>query len=295
MTLTRAFNGSSVEQVLKLLDEYKGSAKIIAGGTDIIIALRENKISPQVLIDVSKLEELKKIEYVDNKIKIGSAVTYTQIVESSLFMDNLYGLSKACRLVGSPQIRNKGTIGGNIANASPAADSIPPLIALEAELRISSIRGERTVSLEDYFSDKATNGLKEDELLVSIEFEKPKDNEILSFSKLGLRKALAISRITLSMLVGIDENNKIDSIRVASGSIGKHPMREKDVEIALLGLNFNSEIYKIAVEALHNSMDLRLKGRSTYPYKRRAVISLMEELIKDSKGYFGEAVVQDAD
>ena len=291
MTLHWAYNVSSIEQVLELLEKHKGKAKIIAGGTDIIIHLREEKISPEILIDISKIEKLKKIECEGNRIKIGSAVTYTQIVEDILFSGNLYGLRKACRMVGSPQIRSRGTIGGNIANASPAADSAPPLIALGAELKIASTRGERTVSVEDYFSDKATYGLKEDELLIGIEFDKPRENEILSFSKLGLRKALAISRITLSMLIGLDNEQRIESIRVASGSIGRYPMREIDVEKALLGLKMNDDISKLAIMALHKSMDQRLKGRSTYPYKRRAVISLMEEVIRNSESYFKEVVM----
>lgn len=194
-------------------------------------------------------------------------------------------------MVGSPQIRNKGTIGGNVANASPAADSIPPLIALGSELKIASTRGERSVNVEDYFSNNDVYGLKENELLIGIEFDKIKENEILSFSKLGLRKALAISRITLSMLIGLDNEQRIENIRVASGSIGKYPMREIDVEKALLGRKINDDTSKLAIMALHKSMDQRLKGRSTYPYKRRAVISLMEEVIKDSKCYFKEVVM----
>ena len=291
MTLHWAYNGSSIEQVLELLEKHKGKAKIIAGGTDIIIHLREEKISPEILIDISKIEKLKKIECEGNRIKIGSAVRYTQIVEDKLFRDNLYGLYKSCKMVGSPQIRNKGTIGGNVANASPAADSIPPLIALGSELKIASTRGERSVNVEDYFSNNAVYGLKENELLIGIEFDKIKENEILSFSKLGLRKALAISRITLSMLIGLDNEQRIENIRVASGSIGKYPMREIDVEKALLGRKINDDTSKLAIMALHKSMDQRLKGRSTYPYKRRAVISLMEEVIEDSKCYFKEVVM----
>ncbi|WFA07834.1 FAD binding domain-containing protein [Tissierella sp. Yu-01] len=291
MALNQVFNGESKIQVLELLKEYNGKAKLIAGGTDVIIALRNNKISPKVLIDISKIEELRRIESKDNKITIGSAVTYTQIVENNLFDSNLYGFKKACRLVGSPQIRNKGTIGGNIANASPAADSIPPLIALGAKLNISSSTGERKLLLEDYFNDMKGNTLKADELLVSIEFEIPKKNQILGFSKLGLRKALAISRVTLSSLIGIDEDINIESIRVASGSIGKYPMREKEVEEALIGKRFNSEILKVAVNSLQASMDTRLVGRSTLPYKRKAVITLLEEVYKDNLSYFNEVTL----
>jgi len=291
MALNQVYNGSSIEQVLQLLEEYKSEAKVIAGGTDIIIALRNSKISPKILIDIAKIEELRKIQAIDNKIVIGAAVTYTQIVESDLFRESLYGLYKACKMVGSPQIRNKGTIGGNIANASPAADSIPPLIALGAILKIASIKGTREVLLEDYFSDRTIHGIKEDELLISVEFENPKDDQILSFGKLGLRKALAISRITVSTLIGLDHEFNIENIRVASGSIGKYPMREPDVERALLGQKFNSDIIEMAVKSLQDSMDTRLKGRSTLPYKRRAVVSILEEALEDSKMFYSEVKI----
>ena len=281
MALDQVINGSSVKEVIGLLQKYNTEAKLIAGGTDVIIALKNLKITPKVLIDIAKIDELRKIQIVENKIVIGSAVTYTEIVENELFSGNLYGLNKACRLVGSPQIRNKGTIGGNIANASPAADSIPPLIALGAILKIESSRGVREVLLADYFSDRDTFGVKCDELLISVEFDKPKNNQILSFAKLGLRKALAISRITISTLIGIDENSNIESVRFASGSIGKYPMREVEVEKAISGQPFDSHIIQVAINSLQTSMDERLRGRSTLPYKRRAVVSILEEALND--------------
>ena len=291
MTLNKVFNCSTIEEVLQLLDKYKKDAKIIAGGTDIIIALKNSKISPKVLIDIGKIKDLKQIETLDNKIIIGSATTFTQVVENEIFKDNLYGFYKSCRMVGSPQIRNKGTIGGNIVNASPAADSIPPLIALGAKLKIMSERGTREVLLEDYFSDRSILGIKEDELLISIGFEKPEVNQILSFAKLGLRKALAISRITASTLIGLNDDFTITNIKVASGSIGKYPMREYDIEIALLGKKFNSDIIDIATNSIQNSMDRRLAGRSTLPYKRRAIVSVLEEALKDCMSYYSGVVL----
>ena len=285
MALEQVINGSTVEEVIELLAKYNSESKLIAGGTDIIIALKNSKITPKVLIDISKIEDLRTIQIIDNKIIIGSAVTYTQIIENDLFKGNLYGFYKSCRLVGSPQIRNKGTIGGNIANASPAADSIPPLIALGATIKIGSSRGVREVLLADYFSDRDTFGVKSDELLISVEFQNPKNNQILSFAKLGLRKALAISRITISALIGIDENLNIESVRVASGSIGKYPMREVEVERAISGQPLGSDIINVAINSLQESMDKRLAGRSTLTYKRRAVVSILEEAINDSISY----------
>ncbi len=287
MTLNRVYNGSSIQEVIDLLKEHNDEAKIIAGGTDLIVAMREGKSSPKVMIDISKIEELKGIQSENDEIEIGAGVTYTQVVESSLLNDNIYGLIKACRMVGSPQIRNKGTIGGNIANAAPAADSIPPLIALDAKLKIGSWRGYREVSLADFFSKNSEHGLKSDELLISVRFKDLKENQYLSFSKLGLRKALAISRVTLSMLIQV-ENNRIENIVVASGSIGKYPMREPQVERVLMGKAIDEKLLDLAVNSLQGSMDERLRGRSTLPYKRSAIVSLFEEVIRESNSYYSE-------
>ena len=277
MTVEKFYNGSSVEEVVGLLDKYKGECKVIAGGTDIIIALKNEKISPKVLIDIGKIKELKTIEEKKDKLFIGAGVSYTGIMESNFLNDNLYALKRACGEVGSPQIRNKGTIGGNIANNSPAADSVPPLIALGSTLKIVSIRGTREVLLEDYCSNNKNLGLKDDELIIGIEFNKLKYNQSLSFSKLGLRKALAISRISISSLIGFDENGIIDLIKVASGSIGRYPMREVEVEEYLNGKELSSYNIEEAINVLQKSMDERLKGRSTLPYKRRAVEGVLKD------------------
>lgn len=268
----------SVEEAVELLSQYE-SSKIIAGGTDIIIQIYEKRIHPKALIDISKVDELKKIEEKDDYIEIGAGVTYTDIMESSLFEGNLKGFKKACSLVGSPQIRNRGTIGGNIVNASPAADSIPPLIVLESTLILVSKRGTREVKIQDYFSHGKTFGIREDELLTAIRFRKPK--EVLTFAKLGLRKALAISRISISALVDLDEDNRVSFVRIASGSIGKFPMREYEVEEFLHGKVFEDSVVDESVKVLQESMDKRLAGRPTLPYKRRAIEAVLKEALSE--------------
>lgn len=287
MSLNQAFKCNTIEETADLLHEYGERAKIIAGGTDIVVHMKEDKLSPEVLIDIAKIQDLKIIKEEEGKIIIGASSTFTEVMESGLFDGNMYGLYKALRMVGSPQIRNKGTIGGNVANGSPAADSVPPLIALGATLKIISKNNSREVSIEDFFENRQKYGLKPDELLTYIEFKKPDINQYLSFSKLGLRKALAISRITISMLVE-SENNEIKNIKIASGSIGKYPMREKEVEVALKLKSLDDDIISMSVKALQDSMDERLKGRGTLPYKRRATVSLLEECIEQTKGYFKE-------
>lgn len=286
MTLNQVHKGTSIEEVLELLCKYGKEAKIIAGGTDIVIALRNGKISPKVLIDISKIQELREIKDDGEYIRLGAGVTFTQIVENPLFQGNLQGLAKASRMVGSPQIRNKGTIGGNIANGSAAADSVPPLIALGSIITLRSQKSSREISLEEYYLDS----IKDDELLTEIKFKKPNHNQILTFSKLGLRKALAISRLTLSSLTEFNEEDKITSINIASGALGKFPMRELEVEEYLINKRINEETIVSAIKALRDSMDKRLEGRSTLPYKRIAIDTILRDVLESSKDLKSEVL-----
>lgn len=279
MSVEQVYNAKSIEQVVNLLDQYKQDAKIIAGGTDLVIALNNKKISPKILIDISKIEDLTKIEEVNGKIVIGAAVTFSQLMNYLKDNKNLKGLYDAARSIGSPQIRNKATIGGNIGHSSPAADSIPPLIALGTKLKIMNKSGIREVSLEDYTAKKNGAGLGVDELIISMELNNLSEDQFLTFSKLGLRKALAISRITTSALIELDEENCINKVVLCSGSIGRYPMRENDVEQYLMGKVLNGKNINNAVEVLQSSMDLRLEGRSSLPYKRIAVESILKETL----------------
>ncbi len=277
MTLKEVYNPKDIRQVVELLDKYGSDAKLIAGGTDIVIELKNEKISPSVLIDICKIDEIKKIEEDGEYIEIGAGVTFTQIVDSNLFEGNLIGFNKACRMVGSPQIRNKGTIGGNIANGAAAADSAPPLICLESVVVLESINGKREISLEEYYQDP----IADNEILTFIKFKKPNNKAVLTFAKLGLRKALAISRLTNSALIELDDEKRIKSVRVASGALAKTPVREYDVEAYLLGKTIDDQVIEGATRVLRESMEKRLKGRSTLPYKSQAIKTTFREALED--------------
>lgn len=271
------YNGKSIEEVVGLLGKHGKDAKVIAGGTDIIIELRDEKIMPKILIDISKIEELKKIEDNGKYMTIGAGATFTDIVENPMFKDRLYGLYKSCKMVGSPQIRNKGTLGGNIAHGGASADAAPPLICLKTIVTLKSIDGIREISLEKYYKDP----IRENELLTKFRFEKPNENQILSFSKLGLRRALAISRLTTSTLIEF-EGEKIKNIVVASGALGKSPLREYKVEEYLKGKKIEEKTILEAIELLENSMAERLKGRPTLPYKTKAIKTILRETLEHS-------------
>src|SRR4030042_3128316 len=163
---------NTIEETIELLWQAEGKAKIIAGGTDLVIGLRNGGQSPQSIIDITRIGELRKIEEKNGAVSIGAAVTHSKIANASLVKKYGKVLSEAASEIGSPQIRNIGTIGGNIINASPAADTIPPLMVLNAMGRVVSRGGEKEVPVSQLFKGPYETSLKPHELLTQITFQK---------------------------------------------------------------------------------------------------------------------------
>lgn len=277
----RVIKAENIDRVLGLLMEYGKDAKLIAGGTDIIIQLRQGRVSPKVLIDISDVKELKYIKEEDGWIEIGAATTFKDIEDSSYFGGNMIGLSKAAKMVGSPQIRSTATIGGNICNGSPAADIVPPLLALDAIATIKCRRGIREVKLEEFFVGKGKVDIDSYELFTSVRFKALEKGSGLSFSKLGLRKALAISRICTSIMLQLDEEQNCKNIKIANGSLGEYGIREKEVEEYFINNKINEKTIDEGLRLLKESIDNRLHGRSSLPYKIEAVEGTFKEAMKE--------------
>jgi carbon-monoxide dehydrogenase medium subunit/xanthine dehydrogenase FAD-binding subunit len=276
--IKEVYKPNDFDEVLNILDVKKSRAKVIAGGTDLIVDIRNNKFKKDILIDISDIEELKIIEDEGNTIKIGACTTLNDIINSDKISINLYGLKKASSLVGSPQIRSRATIGGNICNASPSADLIPPLLALEAMVYIQSKNNKRKAYLKDILLDKNHIDLCEDEILTYIEFEKPKQNQVLSFSKLGFRKALSIAKISSSVLLEIEEN-KFKSVNIALGALSKTGIREYEVEKYLTGKTVEDDNINKALNILQVNVSENLKNRNSGEFKSHAVKGVLKEAI----------------
>jgi carbon-monoxide dehydrogenase medium subunit len=187
-------NAVSIEQILSLLAEKKGQAQIIAGGTDLVLEMRQGVHQDiTTLIDISRVEELSKITLDDEgNIHLGAGVSHNQCLASDLIRSHALPLALASWEIGAPQIRNTGTIVGNLVTASPANDTIVPLYALDAELLVQSINGERTIKLRDFYTGVRKHVLKPDELVREVIFPKMSDTQVGTYLKLGLRKAQAI-------------------------------------------------------------------------------------------------------
>jgi CO/xanthine dehydrogenase FAD-binding subunit len=164
-------------------------AVAIAGGTDVMVELNFDKHRPPVLLDLTRVDGLSEWTMADGQVRLGASVTYTRVIEE--LGDRLPGLAMASRTVGSPQIRNRGTVGGNLGAASPAGDSHPPLLAAGAEVEVASVRGERRIPVSDFYVGVKQNALEPDELIAAIWITLPTGAE--QFSKIGTRNAMVIS------------------------------------------------------------------------------------------------------
>lgn len=181
--------------------------------------------------------------------------------------------------MGSPQIRNQGTIGGNIANASPAADTVPAIVAMDGVALVKSIRGDRLVKVTDLLKGVGKTDLAADELIVEISFNKLQ-NFSSTFVKLGRRNALAISRISAAVGVSTDAEGNIFDARVALGSVAPNPFRAILIEDNLIGKNINQEIPEDVIETASEVVAEKLGPRASAPYKRVAIKGVMRQALE---------------
>jgi CO/xanthine dehydrogenase FAD-binding subunit len=278
----------TLKEACDLLWDYGDKARLIAGGTDLVIALRNGDLKPSYLIDVTHIPELRKIEEKDGRVSIGAAVTHSEIVSSSLVRRYGKVLSEAASEIGSPQIRNVGTIGGNIVNASPAADTLPPLMVLDAVAQVTSREGEREVPLPILFKGPYETALKPHEILVSVSFKKLSLGAKTSFVRLARREAMAIARMNMAVLVQrVKGKRQIRDIRISVGSVTPTPRRMSDVEAILKGQAPNDERLKMVSKGVSETM-IRYAGlRPSTSYKAPVVEALFMRAFRKTLGKEG--------
>jgi xanthine dehydrogenase iron-sulfur cluster and FAD-binding subunit A len=236
----------TVDEALKLLAQYGKEARVMAGGTDLIIEIERGVRSPATIVDISRIPGLDRIVLgEDGRIHLGPLVTHNQAAGSALCVERAYPLAQACWQVGAPQIRNRGTVAGNLITASPANDAITPLWVLGASVTLRSARGERTLSFEDFFLGVRQTALADDELLASISFPALAANERGTFLKLGLRRAQAISVVNVAVVLAF-EGDEVSRARIALGSVAPTIIRAPEAEAALLGRELDNQVIEEA-------------------------------------------------
>ena len=265
----------TIQEACDLLWKAKGGAKIIAGGTDLMIGLRNEDQNPQLIVDISGIGELRKIEEKNGTISIGAAVTHSEISSSLLIKKYAKVLSDAASEIGSPQIRNLGTIGGNIVNASPAADTLPPLMVLNATGMVVSNEGERQVPIYQLFRGPYETSLKPHELLVRVTFQKLSSGMRSSFVRLARRDAMAIARMSVAIVAERERRKKrIKDIRIAAGSVTPTPQRFSEAEDLLRGKSPDGETLQRASLKISETMVNQTGIRPSTSYKRPVIEAL---------------------
>ena len=265
----------TLQEACDLLWQAEENAKIIAGGTDLVIGLRNGDQKPPFIIDITRIEELRKIEEKNGTVSVGAAVTHSEIASSSLVKKYGKVLSDATSEIGSPQIRNIGTIGGNIINASPAADTVPALIVLDAVGRVASKEGEKEIPLVQLFKGPYETNLKPHEILVQVQFKKLPSGVRSSFVRLARREAMAIARMSVAIILQMEKGkDRIEDIRVSAGSITPTPQRMSDAEAILKGKLPDEGLLKMASRKVSETMIYQSGIRPSTSYKRPVVETL---------------------
>jgi xanthine dehydrogenase FAD-binding subunit len=266
----------TVLECLSYLAYAGDKARIIAGGTDAVVQMKEGKGRPEIWVNIKGLDELRYIKEKGDEIEIGALATHTDIAKSSLLNKKAQALADASLEVGATQIRNMGTIGGNLATASPAGDTIPALYVSDSLLELQSLKGTRRVDIEDFFLGPRRTVLQKDEIITKIIIKQQASNEISIFQKLGPRRAQAISIVNVAIKLTMESSRKCTGGKIAFGSVGPTIVRAKKCE-AVLGLaeltdEMINDIGKMAWKEVSPISDIRASAE----YRRDMAGALLE-------------------
>jgi len=238
----------SIKEAIEMLKNKGNRAQLIAGGTDLIPAIRDRSNKCEVLVDMSKIPELDKIELFSSTIQLGPRVTMDQTENSELIRKEATALAEGSSLVGGPQIRNRATIAGNIVSAQPAADAALSLFCLNAQLKIFGVRGERIIKIEEAYLDVGKSTIDPtSEMVISIFFEKQGDEEISVFKRMAKRDALALPVLNCAVWIRKKED-KFSEVKIALGPVAPIPIRVKRAEESLKGEKISLKNIEIAAE-----------------------------------------------
>lgn len=231
----KALSPKNLDELVTALNNMTDKSKIIGGGTDLIISIQRGRIEPDCLLLMNNVQESRKIEIFSDRLEIGSSVTMTEIAESQLIPANFSAIREAASDVGSLQVRNRATIGGNIANASPAGDLIPVLYLLNAQAHVLDNQGQTTkINIENLITGAGQTCLNPQQAIYK--FEIPLTDKITHFIKMGSRSKVTVARINLTAALNLNDNNIITDTDVIASSIYTKPLNLKAITPSLRGL-----------------------------------------------------------
>lgn len=275
------FRPKDLKEATDFLKRYGSETKILAGGTDLLVAIRSADLRASYLVDVSRLDELRKVSVDREELTIGSALTFSEIIENPLVQKFAPVLVRACSRVGSLQIRNTGTLGGNVGNASPAADSVPAMMIHDARVLLKNAESENAESLGSFIVGPYKTNLAPGFLITGFSLKIWPKGLRFAYNRIARRRVLAISRVAAAAMAALDENGKVTRIRLSLSSVSPQPVRMKMAEECLIGQIPDSRLIREASQAVTQEM-VRLSGeRPSFAYKKPAVQGLTTKTLEE--------------
>jgi carbon-monoxide dehydrogenase medium subunit len=278
-----------LEEALDVFGEYGERARALAGGTDLILFMEKGRLKPDLVVEIPSCPPFVGIEVTNSHIRIGSRTTMRELETSPLIREKISILAEAASKVGSLQIRNLATIGGNICTASPAGDTLPALLVLDASVKLVSKSGERLVPLREFFFGPGETVRQPNELLTEVIVPLPSSHSGYSFYKLSVRRYMDIAIVNVAAFVAVNGDGFITDAKIALGSVAPTPIRAYEAEERLKGNTINDilldEVGRLAQEASSPITD----QRGTAEYRRIMVYRLTKRVVKEA---YEQAVAQ---
>jgi len=272
----------SLQDAVSLKDKFKDAARFLAGGTDLVVQMKNDRVNPSVLIDIKRIPELNRLEWKDGQLFIGAAVPLSKIINYAPIKQHFGVLHQACSSIGSLQLRNRGTMGGNICNAAPSADSAPALLCLGSKAVLNGFGGTRRVPLENFFSGPGQTLILSDEVLIGIEVPDPPPRSYGHYMKHIPRQCMDIAVASAaSFLVFNSTDNTCSEARIALGAVAPVPIRVPEAENLLKGNKpLTSEIIESAAEKAAKCANPISDVRSSASYRLELIKVLVSRTLK---------------
>jgi CO/xanthine dehydrogenase FAD-binding subunit len=269
----------TVGEACRLLAEYEGRAKIMAGGTDLLVSMKQQKITPGYIINIKGIPELDYISYSqEHGLRIGALATLQSVAASPVIRERFGLLGTAVNKIGTPQVRNMGTIGGNISNGGPSQDSLPGLLVLDARLKVVSLERERIVPIDEFFIGPFQTALGPAELLTEIQIPAPPPGSAGCYQWLSKLNEVDETLVGVAVLLMTDAAGDVcRDIKIGLGSVAPTPLRAVRAEEALQGRKIESEAIALAARAAAEATS----PRSRAEYRRQMTSVLVERALVD--------------
>jgi carbon-monoxide dehydrogenase medium subunit len=263
----------TMDEACQLLAETGG--KLIAGGTDVIPQLRDGRFQTDRLIDLSRLDQLSYVEQHNDTITVGALTNYTTMKNSPLLQTEAPLLVEAAGLVGGVQTQNRGTLAGNIGNASPAGDTHPPLLTLNAEVTLVSTGRERTILLADLLQGPGQTAIRSSEMIRQIRFARLPAGTKSTFMRLGNRRGMVISVVSAALVLRLGQGDRVQDVRIALGAVAPTAIRCPKAELLLQGQQLTDPLIEAAAQSVAQECSPIDDVRGTADYRRHSVMVLV--------------------